>query len=78
MNNKDKQINDLIKSAKSYFGNDEKIYIYECTKCHKLDPVPSFIVNEQLGLLKFMKKKTSPNMDCPYCGETSIPIKTSD
>ena len=76
--NKEKQINDLINSAKNYFGDDEKIYIYECTKCHKLDPVPSFIVNEQLGLLKFMKKKASPNMDCPYCGETSVPIKTSD
>lgn len=76
--NKENKINDLIKNAKNYFSNDEKIYIYECTKCHKLDPVPSFIVSEQLVLLKFMKKKASPNMDCPYCGETSIPIRTSD
>lgn len=75
---RDKEINDLIKDAKAYFGDDETIYIYECTKCHKLDPVPSFIVNEQLGFLKFIKKKASPNMDCPYCGKTSIPILKVD
>ncbi len=51
---------------------DEKIYIFKCKKCHKLDPVPSFILNEQLGFLKFIKKKAIQKMDCPYCGNTML------
>ena len=55
----------------------EVIYVYECKKCHKLDPVPSFIINEHLGLLKFIKAKKSFEMECPYCGGPSFPIRTS-
>ena len=51
-----------------------KIYIFKCKKCHKLDPVPDFIVNECMGFLKFIKKKSTPKMDCPYCGSTMLPI----
>lgn len=76
--NREKEIKDMIKHAKSYFGSDENIYIYECTKCHKLDPVPGFIVNEQIGFLKFIKKKPKPDMECPYCGKTSKPIDISN
>ena len=70
-----KEIERLRKQAQDYFGKDETIYIYQCTKCKKFDPVPGFIVNEQLGFLKYIgKKKTSPEMECPYCGKKSLPI----
>lgn len=74
----DKEIKRLLKQAQSYFGNDEKIYIFKCKKCYKLDPVPSFIVNEHLGFLKFINKKDSPKMDCPFCGGTMLPIFTPE
>lgn len=74
MNKEEKEIKRLLESAQSYFGKDEKIYIFKCTKCHKLDPVPSFILNEHMGFLKFIKKKDKPKMDCPYCGNTMLPI----
>lgn len=74
MKDEKKEIQRMLKEAQNYFGKDEKIYIYKCKKCCKLDPVPSFIVNEQLGILKFMKKKASPEMECPYCGGKSFPI----
>lgn len=76
--NEDMKIQKMLKSAKSYFGNDEKIYIYKCTKCGKLDPVPSFVVSEQLGFLKFINKKKSFEMECPYCGKPSFPIFESN
>lgn len=69
-----KIIEDMIKYAKNYFGDDEKIYIYKCKKCKKYDPVPGFVVNEQLGFLKFSKQKISYEMECPYCGGKSFPI----
>ena len=75
MNKEEKQIQKLLKEAKSYFGDDEKIYIFKCTKCLKLDPVPGFIVSEQLGFLKFIKKKDIPKMTCPYCNSIMIPIE---
>ncbi len=75
MNDEKDEIERLLKQAQNYFGKDEKIYIFKCKKCHKLDPVPSFIVNEQLGFLKFIKKKGTPKMDCPYCNGTMVPIK---
>ncbi len=72
---KDKKIiEDMLKSAQKYFGDDEKIYIYQCKKCKKYDPVPGFVVSEQLGFLKFSKQKVSPEMECPYCGGKSFPI----
>ena len=74
MKDERKEIDRLLKDAQSYFGKDEKIYIFKCYKCNKLDPVPGFIVNEQLGLLKFIKKKSEITMDCPYCGKTMLPI----
>ena len=73
--NEEKEIENLLKQAQSYFGKDEKIYIFKCKKCNKLDPVPSFIVNEHMGFLNFIKKKDSLKMQCPYCNGTMIPIK---
>ncbi len=70
--NEEKEIKRLLKQAQSYFGKDEKIYIFKCVKCGKLDPVPSFIVNEQQGFLKFIGKKSAPKMDCPFCGSTML------
>lgn len=74
----EKQIQKILNQGQSYFGKDEIIYVYECKKCHKLDPVPSFVVGEQLGFLKFIKAKKSFEMECPYCGGASFPIKTSE
>ena len=70
----EKIIKDMLKEAQSYFGDDEKIYIYKCKKCKKYDPVPGFVVSEQLGFLKFSKQKVTPGMECPYCGGKSFPI----
>lgn len=70
-----KEIKRLLEHAKDYFGDDEDIFIYKCKKCKKLDPVPGFIVHEQAGFLKFIgKKKSIPNMQCPYCNGTMLPI----
>ncbi len=38
MKNENKEIEKLLNSAKNYFGKDEKIYIFKCKKCGKLDP----------------------------------------
>jgi len=75
MKNEQKEIERLLKHAQDYFGKDEKIYIFKCKKCHKLDPVPGFIVSEQLGFLNFIKKKDTPKMECPYCNGTMVPIE---
>lgn len=73
----EKEIQKILNDGISYFGKDEVIYVYECKKCHKLDPVPSFIINEHLGFLKFIKAKKSFEMECPYCGSPSFPIRAS-
>lgn len=73
----EKQILKVLNDGISYFGKDEIIYVYECKKCHKLDPIPSFIINEHLGFLKFIKSKRSFVMECPYCCGPSFPITTS-
>lgn len=75
MNKEEKEIKRLLEHAQDYFGKDEKIYIFKCKKCHKLDPVPSFIIDEHMGFLKFIKKKDIPKMECPYCNGTMIPIE---
>lgn len=56
MTNEEEEIEKLLKSAQSYFGKEEKIYIFKCKKCHKLDPVPGFVIGEHMGFLKFIKK----------------------
>lgn len=74
--NKNKEIEKLIKQAQDYFGKEETIYIFKCKKCKKMDPVPGFIVGEQIGFLKFIKKKnTIPTMQCPYCGGTMFKLE---
>ena len=75
MNKEEKQIQKMLKEAQDYFGKDEKIYIFKCTKCNKLDPVPGFVVGEQIGFLKFIKVKDIPKMTCPYCNGTMISIE---
>lgn len=77
MNKEDKEIKKLLKETQDYFGKDEKIYIFKCKKCHKLDSVPSFVVNEHMGFLKFIKKESTSEMDCPYCGGTMFPLDLS-
>ena len=47
----------ILKEAQDYFDKDEKIYIFKCKKGHKLNPVPSFVVSEQMGFLKFINRK---------------------
>lgn len=55
---KDKKIiNNMLIEAQNYFDEDEKIYVFQCKKYKKYDPVPGFIVSEQIGFLKFSKQK---------------------
>ena len=46
-------------------------------KCHKLNPIPSFVINEHLGFLKFIKAKKSFEMEYPYYDVPSFPIRTT-
>ena len=48
--------------------------LLKCKKCNKLDPILSFIIDEHLEFLKFIKKKDTPKMECHYCNGTMIPI----
>ena len=64
----------MLIEAQNYFCEDEKIYIFQCKKCKKYDPVPGFIVSEQISFLKFSKQKNTPEVQCPYCGGKSYPI----
>ena len=73
-----KEIKKLLEEGKNYFGKDETIYIFKCKKCGKLDPVPSFVVSEHAGFLKFIRKKSVPKMECPYCNGTMISIYKSN
>lgn len=77
MNKEKDEIIKLLNTAQSYFGKDEKIYIFKCNKCHKMDPVPGFLVGEQIGFLKFIKKKHTPKFVCPFCGASMYPIDIS-
>ena len=52
----------------------KKYIFFQCKKCKKYDPVPGFIVSEQIGFLKFSKQKATPEMQCPFCGGKSYPI----
>ena len=64
----------ILKEAQDYFDKDEKIYIFKCKKCHKLDPALRFVVNEKMVFLKFIKRKSNAETDCPYCGGTMLPL----
>lgn len=75
---KQKQIQTLLDETKSYFGNEEFIYIFKCKRCVKLEPVPSFIVNEEAGFLKFIRKKSFSKTECLYCNGTMASIFKSD
>ena len=39
-----------------------------------MGPVSSFVVSEQMGFLKFIKRESTSEMDCPYCGGTMLPL----
>ncbi len=41
---------------------------------NKLGPVSSYVVSEQMGFLKFIKRKSTSEMDCPDCGGTMLPL----
>lgn len=71
-----KQTEKMLKEARNYFGDEEPIYIFKCTRCKKMDPVPGFVVGEQMGFLKFLgKRKRTVTMECPYCNGKMLPIE---
>ena len=74
MNTEEKQIKKILNETQDYFGKDEKIYIFKLKRCYKLDLVPDFIVNECMGFLNYIKNKSTPKMEGPYCGGTMLPI----
>ena len=43
-------------------------------KISQLGSAPGVIIGEHLGFLNFIKKKSTPKMECPYCGGTMLPI----
>ena len=43
-------------------------------KISQLGSAPVVIIGEHLGFLNFIKKKSIPKMECPYCGGTMLPI----
>ena len=57
MNKEEIEIKKLLKEAQDYFKKDEKIYIFKCRKCHKLDSASDFIVNECMRFLKSYQKE---------------------
>ena len=43
-------------------------------KISQLGSAPGVIIGEHLGFLNFIKKRSTPKMECPYCGGTMLPI----
>ena len=43
-------------------------------KISQLGSAQGVIIGEHLGFLNFIKKKSTPKMECPYCGSTILPI----
>ena len=43
-------------------------------KISQLGSAPGVIIGEHLGFLNFIKKRSAPKMECPYCGGTMLPI----
>ena len=43
-------------------------------KISQLGSDPGVIIGEHLGFLNFIKKRSTPKMECPYCGGTMLPI----
>ena len=43
-------------------------------KISQLGSAPGVIIGEHPGFLNFTKKKSTPKMECPYCGGTMLHI----
>ena len=43
-------------------------------KISQLGSDSGVIIGEHLGFLNFIKKRSTPKMECPYCGGTMLPI----
>ena len=43
-------------------------------KISQLGSAPGVIIGEHLGFLNFIKKRSTPKMECPYCGGTMSAI----
>ena len=43
-------------------------------KISQLGSAPWVIIGEHLGFLNFIKKRSTPKMECLYCGGTMLPI----
>ena len=43
-------------------------------KISQLGSAQGVIIGEHLGFLNFIKKRSTPKMECPYCGGTMLPI----
>ena len=41
-------------------------------KISQLGSAPGVIIGEHLGFLNFIKKRSTPKMECPYCGGTML------
>ena len=43
-------------------------------KISQFGSAPGVIIGEHLGFLNFIKKRSTPKMECPYCGGTMLAI----
>ena len=43
-------------------------------KISQLGSDSGVIIGEHLGFLNFIKKRSTPKMECPYCDGTMLPI----
>ena len=69
----------IKKSWQNYFGKNEKIYVFKCTRCKYEDPVPSWLLEECGGFTPLKKiPKKDFKMTCPRCGRDTMEYKVEN
>ncbi len=69
----------IKKSWQNYFGKNEKIYVFKCTRCKYEDPVPSWLLEECGGFTPLKKiPKKDFKMTCPRCGRDTMEYKNDN
>ena len=63
-----------------YFDDEEKIFVFKCTKCKFEDPVPDWLLDEfgAFSLLNRKVLKKNFRMTCPKCGKETMECKNDN
>ena len=63
-----------------YFDDEEKIFVFKCTKCKFEDPVPDWLLDEfgAFSLLNRKVPKKNFKMTCPKCGKETMVYKNDN